>query len=208
MLCIYAIFSLVAFGRLCKYPAVMRIAGIILAGGQSSRMGQNKALLPYKGARLIDHIAAQFKEAEIDNLFTSGEIEGFESIPDLIKAKGPLGGICSTLIALSNFDLAIFCPTDMPLLNSKTLKLLVKGENEIVKFASEPLPFAIKLNKKTKNAAQHFLQHLKVKSLSITAFQQEFDVFEINADADIQKCLINTNSLEEWQEIMESERRE
>ena len=30
------------------------VTGVILTGGKSSRMGKNKALLPYNGKRLID----------------------------------------------------------------------------------------------------------------------------------------------------------
>lgn len=171
-------------------------------------MGQSKALLPYKGMRLIDYISEQFKNAGIVDVLISGQIEGHQSIPDLIEAKGPMSGICSAILELSDFDLALFCPTDMPLLNSQTIKALITGKSEIVKFANEPLPFAVKLSEKAKNAAQHFLQQLQEKSLSIKAFQNEFETFEIQTDEDIRNCLYNVNTPIEWQKLIESDVRE
>ncbi|MDU0460806.1 MAG: NTP transferase domain-containing protein, partial [Geobacteraceae bacterium] len=38
------------------------VTGVILAGGQSSRMGSNKALLPFQGGRFIEAIYRRFSE--------------------------------------------------------------------------------------------------------------------------------------------------
>src|SRR5262249_30053400 len=40
------------------FPTQQAITGVILAGGQSSRMGQNKALMSLGGKRLVDHVVA------------------------------------------------------------------------------------------------------------------------------------------------------
>ena len=39
----------------------MRIAGLIIAGGKSSRMGQNKALIHFKQKPLIEHVYDRLK---------------------------------------------------------------------------------------------------------------------------------------------------
>lgn len=38
----------------------MSVAGVILAAGESSRMGRDKALLPYAGATFLEHLARLF----------------------------------------------------------------------------------------------------------------------------------------------------
>lgn len=71
------------------------MAGIVLAGGLSSRMGQDKALLRWQGRSLLAHMCALLQAAGAQTLRVSGSypvLPGVESVPDLVPRCGPLGG--------------------------------------------------------------------------------------------------------------------
>lgn len=74
------------------------IVGVILAGGKSRRMGTNKALLPYRGQPLIEHIAKVMQEVFERVIVVADEREAYQFLnlrvyPDIHKDCGPLGGI-------------------------------------------------------------------------------------------------------------------
>ena len=41
----------------------MQASGFVLAGGGSTRMGRNKALLPFRGITLVEHVAGIVRQA-------------------------------------------------------------------------------------------------------------------------------------------------
>ncbi|NVN98420.1 MAG: formate dehydrogenase accessory sulfurtransferase FdhD [Geobacteraceae bacterium] len=83
-------------------PKIAGVAGAILAGGQSSRMGRNKALLPIHGRPIIEEIyrkmAGLFKEVVI--VTNSPEDYAFlpcPKIPDIHMGKGSMAGVHAAL---------------------------------------------------------------------------------------------------------------
>lgn len=79
------------------------VAAAILAGGKSTRMGQPKALLPYAGKPLIEHLLARLK-SDVQLLCVVGcpEPDLYRELSALVvadehEAIGPLGGILSAM---------------------------------------------------------------------------------------------------------------
>lgn len=72
--------------------------GAILAGGQARRFGSDKAQALYRGARLIDRVAAALA-AQCAAVVVCGRGEpGFACIPDWPEpGLGPLGGLAAAL---------------------------------------------------------------------------------------------------------------
>ncbi|GGG91551.1 molybdenum cofactor guanylyltransferase [Silvibacterium dinghuense] len=102
--------------------------GFVLAGGQSRRMGQDKALLPWQGRALIEHSLAKFEAMGISAqiLGSRPDLAAFAPIiPDRFPGHGPLGGIESAL-AGTDAELNLFLAVDVPCVPVDFLKWLVE----------------------------------------------------------------------------------
>jgi FdhD protein len=83
------------------------ITGVILAGGASSRMGSNKALLPHKGGRFIESIYRELSEIFSEVILVTNTPEQYHflpcrKVPDLFEGMGALAGIHAGLAQSSN----------------------------------------------------------------------------------------------------------
>lgn len=94
---------------------------IILAGGKSSRMGFDKQFLKIDRRRLMDSIINKLKEEFDEIIIVTNKPEhyiglGHKITMDILKNKGPLGGIHAGLtISSSQYALVMAC--DMPNIN-------------------------------------------------------------------------------------------
>lgn len=106
-------------------------AGFVLAGGESSRMGRDKALLPFAGRPLIEHALAILREAGL-SVTIAGARPAAESmlaahapiVLDTQHGLGPLAGICAALNTAST-RCAVFLPIDLPLLPASLVGYLL-----------------------------------------------------------------------------------
>jgi molybdenum cofactor guanylyltransferase len=103
--------------------------GIILAGGNSSRMGTNKALLKLGNQTVIEKVIEEMRPitAElivVTNTFEDYEFLGLPLVADLRKGLGPLAGLEAGLLASSNErNMVVAC--DMPFISQSLAKLLL-----------------------------------------------------------------------------------
>jgi molybdopterin-guanine dinucleotide biosynthesis protein A len=80
---------------------------IIMAGGDSSRMGFDKSMLVINGRPIIERISEQLRDTFSQILISANEVDkyrhlGFKVIPDRQSGQGPLMGIASALEASAN----------------------------------------------------------------------------------------------------------
>ena len=90
---------------------------IILCGGESRRMGRDKALLDWDGARAVDRVAALAKAVGAEALVTAGADFGLPWVPDDAAFAGPVGGVLAGARALDAarlLVLAVDAPTVLP----------------------------------------------------------------------------------------------
>ncbi len=94
-----------------------KYTGIILAGGQSSRMGKEKGLMRWKGKTLIEHAIAILSPL-CENIIISANNDHFDSfgypvVGDLFPGCGPMGGIFSVLTKSETLNNLVI-PSDTP----------------------------------------------------------------------------------------------
>jgi len=112
---------------------VSEIETFILAGGKSSRMGRNKALLELGGEPLILRMARLVEEAtgKPTVIGPSAMFQGFglNSVEDDWPGAGPLGGIATALrVSKAGWNLIVAC--DLPHLTREWLRYLTqRAEN-------------------------------------------------------------------------------
>jgi len=111
----------------------VKITAIILAGGKSSRMGEDKGLMLFNGKPMIKYIIEVIKPL-VDKVIiisnnTDYEQFGYEVCQDIIKEKGPIAGIYTGLkYSKTTKNIVLSC--DVPFVNTEVIKLLIgKSEN-------------------------------------------------------------------------------
>nr|WP_272492234.1 MULTISPECIES: molybdenum cofactor guanylyltransferase [unclassified Alteromonas] len=141
------------------------LIGLVLAGGQSRRMGQDKALMRYQGRTLIDNASLLLQSASCDKVLISRNAPGF--LNDKIEDAGPLSGVHAVLDALSQSDNhngnpceLLVLPVDMPQMTPELLRILVSRGREAEKACyveKRFLPFYLPVTQKTKALLANYL---------------------------------------------------
>lgn len=154
------------------------MTGIILAGGKSRRMGQDKAFLKIDNKRLIELVIERLR-AVFDKIIivTNDPVKfqflGVKVVKDIVFNKGPLGGIYTGLL-ISESKYNFICACDMPFLSSYLLKFMiskVEGNDVVVPVVGnfvEPLHSIY-----SRNCLMPIKRHLENEELRVRDFFPE-----------------------------------
>lgn len=110
-----------------------KISGIILAGGKSSRMGKNKAMIEINGEISIRTLHNLIKPFCSEIIISANNQETYQFlheriITDEIQGIGPIGGILSCL-KKSSFRKNLVIACDMPMIPFSLIQLLINHKN-------------------------------------------------------------------------------
>jgi FdhD protein len=102
------------------------ITGVILAGGESRRMGSDKSLLPIQGARFIDHVYRRLSELFEEVIIVTNSPTLYDGIPcrkvpDIYHAQGSLAGIHSG-ICHARHERVFVVACDMPFVDPDVVR--------------------------------------------------------------------------------------
>lgn len=183
----------------------MKIAGIVLAGGLSTRMGTNKALLSLQGDTMLNRARRVLQSLEIDSCWISGDYPDLPCIPDRFSALGPIGGIYSCARQLQGkSDYLLVLPVDMPYITEQELQPLLNLVSEGVAGAyydHATFPMLIRVD-------QHLLDYLhnclvnstEKRGRSLYRMVRKLDFVCLTEEQPA--CFDNTNTLDEWQSCL------
>ncbi|HEY7099468.1 MAG TPA: molybdenum cofactor guanylyltransferase [Terriglobales bacterium] len=108
------------------------LSGFVLAGGRSTRMGQDKAFLRLDGVTMLERTLVLLRSVA-KHVWISGATSKFSSfapvIEDVYPGHGPLGGIHAALRATAT-DLNLMVAVDLPLIDVRLLRYLVTTAEE------------------------------------------------------------------------------
>ncbi|MCG7533473.1 molybdenum cofactor guanylyltransferase [Pseudoalteromonas sp. OOF1S-7] len=182
------------------------LLGIILAGGQSHRMGTDKATLCWQGDTLLSHAQQLLLAVGCDQVLISRNGLGY--VQDIYTGKGPLAGIHACL-EQQVCDEAVVIPIDMPLLSSACLSALInqgRTAQHSCHYADSVLPCYLS---DYSLALTQCRSQLSQSRLSVRGFLGAIAASVIEGEQPHSELtLMNTNTPEQWacaQQIMQQE---
>lgn len=108
------------------------ISGILLAGGKSSRMGRDKAMLTFQGMSLLEWQVRKLQTLGIEDIILSGHcpaLDGTRAVADEYPNRGPLGGMHACMKQAENPDCLILS-VDVPLVPAQALAGLAEAHRK------------------------------------------------------------------------------
>lgn len=176
-------------------------AGILLAGGLSSRMGRDKTQLPWQGQTLLTHMQALLISAGAEPVRISGDHPALGGVPDSVPRCGPLGGLHSVVQTLPD-GLAWVVPVDMPHLDVRLLwQLRTEGDAACVVFADHPMPMLLRIDPSSRALLAAMVADANGPR-SLRSLQRRLGARELPLPAGAERCLFNCNTPEQWKELV------
>jgi molybdopterin-guanine dinucleotide biosynthesis protein A len=170
------------------------VNGFVLAGGRSTRMGRDKALLEYGGRTLVEHAIDLLRAAGLEPhiVGTRPDLAAFAPVmEDLHPDCGPLGGLEAALAASSS-KWNVFLPVDLPLLPVAFLRYLqervgiTSAAATIPSLAGRPQPLCAVYHRSLLAGIRRSIEardYKVMRAIESTAEEREIDIFSVEAVA-------------------------
>jgi molybdopterin-guanine dinucleotide biosynthesis protein A len=181
------------------------ITGIILAGGKSSRMGNDKGLLQFQEKSFLERSIEALKPIVSEIIIVSNNKEhdvlGTKRVEDIFKDAGPLAGVYTGLKHSKNQkNIVLSC--DIPLINTETLQLLLqeKEVSEIIQLESQgkAMPLIAMYTKSCENIFYDLLQKGE-RRLRFAVNQCKVKTIRLQVEKD--KFVTNINTKEQFYDL-------
>ena len=188
-----------------------KLYGLVLAGGQSSRMGQDKSRLIWQGEPLYQHMISRLTKAGIRQVLLSGHgfsvrafpVDSFsvKSVSDIFPGRGPLSGIHAAVDSLSDGDRLLAVPVDMPLLPVEAIRMLSE-QHQLCHFDGYNLPVMIPVTDDVRQVLAKQVQSQNPKDYALWRLYQALDGQSIALPPSMVEAFCNVNTPNEWRSLV------
>ncbi|MEW9572876.1 molybdenum cofactor guanylyltransferase [Rhodanobacter sp. Si-c] len=177
--------------------------GVVLAGGRSTRMGRDKALLEWHGRPLIERQLDALRASGVDELRVSGDRPGYNGVADAQPGLGPLGGLTGIAEAVAGDADLVVIPVDMPLLGTALLRRLRTEQPQArgLRCADHVLPMRLRLDAASRALLAALLHEREPRQRSLRALQQAVGCADITLTTDEVAQLADCNTEASWNEV-------
>lgn len=184
----------------------MKYTAIILAGGKSSRMGEDKGLVLLNGKPMVEHLMELFRSLSIDVIIISNNpvYERF-NVPvfeDVIKEKGPLAGIYTGLLNVET-EKNIIVSCDVPCLSSYLIEMLLSSSvDHLISVLSYQHKIHPLIGVYSKSLTVDLLKEIQDNNLRVADFvkKNQSNIVELD-EQKFEKEVYNINTKEELKMI-------
>ncbi len=182
------------------------ITGIVLAGGKSTRMGNDKGLLNLNGVTFMSHIIETLKPLVNNIIIVSNnknhDIFNLKRVEDIIKDAGPLAGLYTGLYH-SNTENNLVLSCDVPLINTAVLNKLINGYDEkmdVIQLQSQDktMPLIALYKKQCMHQCLTLLQKGERRLRFAVA---QFNTKTIKLDSDLDYYIKNINTTQQLETL-------
>jgi molybdopterin-guanine dinucleotide biosynthesis protein A len=180
--------------------------GIILAGGKSSRMGQDKGFLKLNGKTFMTYIIAALKPIVGHIIIVSNnsdyDVFKLKRVADVMEDSGPLAGLYAGLLH-SETENNIVLSCDVPLVTTLVLEKLIEEftpEAEVIQFESQGKTMPLVAMYK-RNCMHPILKLLQSNERRLRFAIEQLEVKTIKLDPELGKTVRNINTIRELKEI-------
>ena len=192
-----------------------RISAIVLAGGESSRMGRDKAMLDFGNSTLLSHVCSVAGECTARTYVISPWIEKYQQfLPDdcqLVKEQLILNGTSnSPLIAfaqaleLVETEWVLLLACDLPYLSSSQVKQWLSAlttvlPTEIALLPRNPKGWEPLCGFYRRNCLSSLKEYIQAEGRSFQTWLAQHSVRELKPSD--RRCLFNCNTLDDWKSV-------
>lgn len=180
----------------------MKFIGVALSGGNSSRMGQDKAQLLRLNQTMLSYTEQILNAAGAHEVLVSSKLGATYGVPDKYLNLGPLAGIDAVLSRQTSSTWCLFCPIDLPLLDKKVLIELVRHTAQTkvtTHYQNHPLPLLIQANSTNLAILEVILK--QAENLSIRHFLNQIETVTLPTTSE--QNWFNANTPTQWQQALE-----